>query len=356
MNRCQDATEHLFTKGPAGYAQRCMSSPTPLPDPDRPAQAVQVARLYYYQNLTTAQIAQELGLSRPKVSRLLGMARRSGLVEIRIHDPAEHPQALEAALREHFPRCTPHVVSVPPHSSPQTALERVADYAAGLLGRTLQAGQTVGLAWGTTLNAVSRALTPRTLPGSTFVQLNGSANASDFVSEFVTSSLERFAHNYGGRAVLFPVPTFFDHPETKRLMWQERSVQHVLELQRQAQTWVYSLGELGGAGVSSSHVYAAGYLEQADLAGLREGGVVGDLATVFFKADGSSQGIPLNQRASGPELSLLQTRQGICIVAGRSKAQVLHAALRGGLANVLVVDELTARDVLECAASEVLSV
>ncbi|WP_230290005.1 MarR family transcriptional regulator, partial [Deinococcus sp. 14RED07] len=70
-------------------------------------QAAQVARLYYVQGLTTDAIARELGLSRPKVSRLLSHARRTGLVEIRIHDPQAQPQSLEAQLRAAYPFLTP---------------------------------------------------------------------------------------------------------------------------------------------------------------------------------------------------------------------------------------------------------
>ena len=180
--------------------------------PDQAAQAVQVARLYFYQGLTTGEIAAELGVSRPRVSRLLTLARRSGLVEIRIHDPAEHPQKLEAALRECFPGLSPHVVDVPPGSGEALSLERVCAYSANLLNNTLRPGQTVGLAWGNTLDAVSRALTPRAIPALTFVQLNGSANAQAFVSGFVTDTVARFARNYGGRAQLFPVPTFLIRP------------------------------------------------------------------------------------------------------------------------------------------------
>ncbi|WP_420594891.1 sugar-binding transcriptional regulator [Deinococcus sp.] len=318
----------------------------PAPSPDPAVSAVQVARLYFYQGLTTGQIAAELGLSRPRVSRLLTLARRSGLVEIRIHDPAEHPQALEAQLRGRFPGLAPHVVDVPPGSSEALSLERVAAYSAKLLNQTLQPGQTVGLAWGNTLDAISRALTPRALPEVTFVQLNGSANAQEFVSGFVADTLLRFARNYAGRAHLFPVPTFFDNPETKRLMWQERSVRHVLDLQERAEVLLYSLGSRQSQ--APSHVYTAGYLGASDQAELDAQGVVGDLATVFYRADGSSWGIPLNERASGPDLARVQAaRQTICVVAGVGKARALHAALRGKLAQTLVVDEHAARAVLE---------
>ncbi|AWN24324.1 transcriptional regulator [Deinococcus irradiatisoli] len=313
---------------------------------DAAAQAVQVARLYFYQGLTTGEIAQELGLSRPRVSRLLTLARRSGLVEIRIHDPAEHPQVLEAQLRERFPGLSPHVVAVPPGSSPELSLERVAAYSANLLGQLLRPGQTVGLAWGTTLDAVSRALKPRAVPDLTFVQLNGSANAQDFMSGFVTDTLQRFARTYGARAHLFPVPTFFDNPQTKTMMWQERSVRHVLELQRRADLLLYSLGSLQAD--TPSHVYAGGYLGAAEQAELAAQGVVGDLATVFYRADGSFGGIPLNERASGPDLAQIRSApQSLCVVSGLGKARALHAALLGGLARTLVVDEPTARAVLD---------
>jgi deoxyribonucleoside regulator len=58
------------------------------------ALAVKVARLYYYQGLTTERIAPELGLSRPKVSRLLTHARQARLSGICVHDPEGQPEEL----------------------------------------------------------------------------------------------------------------------------------------------------------------------------------------------------------------------------------------------------------------------
>ncbi|MBB5234058.1 sugar-binding transcriptional regulator [Deinococcus budaensis] len=307
--------------------------------------AVQVARLYYHQGLTTDAIARELGLSRPRVSRLLTLARRSGLVEIRIHDPQAHPQSLEARLRERYPFLRPQVVGVPPGSPEDLWMERVAVAAASLLDSVLRPGQTVGLAWGNTLEAVSRVLRPRRLDGLDFVQLNGSANALDFMSGFVTDTITRFAQNYGGRAHLFPVPTFFDDPETKRAMWRERSVRHVLDLQARADVLLYSVGS--PAARRPSHVYVSGALDPADLAQLEAEGVVGDVATVFYRADGSYGSISLNARASGPSLGrLAQAPHAICVASGLGKVTALRAALTGRLLNTLVTDEVTARALL----------
>lgn len=305
---------------------------------------MQVARLYYVQGLTTDAIAQELRLSRPKVSRLLSHARRSGLVEIRIHDPEGQAQLLEAELRRRYPFLRAQVVSVP-QGSPETLwLERVAA-AASLLGELIGPGMRVGLAWGNTLNAVSHALTPRPVPDVTFVQLNGSANAADFMSGFVTDTILRFAQNYSAGAQLFPVPTFFDDPATKGAMWRERSVRHVLDLQQRAHILMYSVGS--HTAQTPSHVYTAGYLDGHDVQTLLQEGAVGDIATVFYRADGSHHDLTLNARASGPDLELMRrVPHAICVVSGLGKVQALRAALTGGLMNTLVVDEQTAQVLL----------
>ncbi|GAA5512791.1 deoxyribonucleoside regulator [Deinococcus carri] len=322
-----------------------LSAVTDAVTDDQAAQAVQVARLYYHQGLTTDAIARELNLSRPKVSRLLTLARRTGLVEIRIHDPQAHPQSLEARLQARYPFLRAHVVSVPAGSPEDAWLERVAIATASLLGSVLRPGQTVGLAWGNTLDAVSRALQPRRISNLDFVQLNGSASALDFMSGFVTDTITRFARNYAGRAHLFPVPTFFDDPATKRAMWRERSVRHVLDLQARADVLLYSVGSREAH--HPSHVYVSGALDPADLAQLDAEGVVGDIATVFYRADGSYGAIPLNERASGPPLSLMQQApHAICVASGRGKVAALRAALAGRLMNTLITDEMTARALL----------
>ena len=312
-------------------------------------QAVQIARLYYQQGLTTDAIARELGLSRPRVSRLLTLARRTGLVEIRIHDPQEHPQHLEAGLHAHWPGIRAQVISLPPDAVQATRMERVAQAAAHWLGTHLRPRMTVGIAWGNTLDAVSQALTPRPLPDTNFVQLNGSASAYDFNSGFVADTLLRFARAFGGRAHLFPVPTFFDDPATKTAMWRERSVGHILALQRQADMLVFSVGSVKAA--TPSHVHTAGYLDAGDLDSLERQGVVGDIATVFYGQDGSSRGISLNARASGPDLQFVRSHPNtVCIVADPGKATALHAGLQGQLIRTLIVDETTARALLEQVA------
>ena len=104
---------------------------------------------------------------------------------------------------------------------------------------------------------------------------------------------------------------------------------------------LFSVGAIAGA--IPSHVYAAGYLDDDDVRTLEVEGVVGDVCTVFLRADGSYRDVVLNQRATGPtpdELHRIPRR--VCVVAGDNKAVPLLAALRSGVVTDLVVDEVTA--------------
>ena len=53
-----------------------------------------VARRYYLENWKQSDIAQELGVSRPLVSRMLSEARELGVVEITVHDPEARTASL----------------------------------------------------------------------------------------------------------------------------------------------------------------------------------------------------------------------------------------------------------------------
>ena len=60
---------------------------------------VYAARRYYLEDQKQSDIARELGISRPMVSRLLAEAREFGVVEIKIHDPERQSDALLEQLR-----------------------------------------------------------------------------------------------------------------------------------------------------------------------------------------------------------------------------------------------------------------
>ncbi len=316
-----------------------------MPPKDQSGLAVKAARLYYYQDLTTAEVAKELGVSRPTISRLLSYARQSGLVEIRIHDPEKAPQELEREVKKRFGLKSVKVVRVPQNSREEIWLEHIANFTANYLNGVIHSDMTVGIAWGNTLAAVSKALAPKQCTRVNIVQLNGSGTMQMATDGPLNDIYNRFAANYGGQAFFLPLPAFFDHPETKAAIGKERLLQGWRKMIRKADLLIYSIGS--AEAIQPSYVYVGNYLEPQDFKEMKTENVVGDVATVFFRADGSFDGIPLNNRASGPELELFQkAKHALCVVSGLGKVKSLKAALEGKLMNELIVDEPTAHALL----------
>ena len=72
-----------------------------------------VAWLYYLENLTQAEIAQRLGLTRARVNRTLGECRESGLVRITLNSRFESCVALEQRLVGQGMLCEATIIPTP---------------------------------------------------------------------------------------------------------------------------------------------------------------------------------------------------------------------------------------------------
>ena len=124
-------------------------------DPSRHSEALRAAQMYYLQDLTMDAIARELRTSRSTVSRLLSSARESGLVQIQIRNPLDTGPELEGRIRHRY-GVDVHVVPVLETLNEAETLDRVAMQAARTIGPLVDSNAINGVAWGSTLSAVSR--------------------------------------------------------------------------------------------------------------------------------------------------------------------------------------------------------
>lgn len=314
----------------------------------RQSMALRAARLYYVRELTMGAIAHELGTSRSTVSRLLDQAREAGLVEFRIREPGPGASDLERQLATRL-AITVRVVPASRSMGEAEVFDRVCAVAARYLAAAFESNMTLAVAWGTTMNALSRHLPVKPTSRSRIVQLNGAGNTHSSGITYASQLLQRFGDAFTAEVDQFPVPTFFDYPETKTALWRERSVERVLSLQAGADLAVFSVGAVHG-GVPS-HVYSGGYLEEREYATLVRERIVGDVATVFLREDGSSLDIALNARSSGPDLAVLAAiPRRICVASGRHRVRGLAGAVAAGVVSDLVIDEDTATALLERVA------
>ncbi|MBV7362882.1 transcriptional regulator [Actinomycetaceae bacterium TAE3-ERU4] len=304
--------------------------------------------MYYLNFETMDSIARALGVSRSTVSRLLGYARETGIVRISVDSVIKSDTAM--ALEDTF---GVNATTVSIHR-PLTAVARlslVARVAAEHLSEMVKPDSIIGIAWGNTTSEVMRHVTPTGRQGITVVQMNGSASSMAQGFSHAEAVLSRAAEVFSAEVMQFPVPAFFDYAQTREALWRERSVQCVRKTVEEADIAVFGVGAFDS--VVPSLVYSGGYLEPHQIAQLSNSGVVGDVATVLLRADGTWRDIELNARASGPNPDILRKiPRRLAIVSGIGKAKALLGALRANTITDLIVDEDTAQAVLELARKQ----
>ena len=306
------------------------------------ARLAELAELYWVRGHTIEDIGRQLGLSRSTVSRQLARARAEGVIEFVVHRDTGADLAREFIGRY---RVRADVVDVAEETRAAARLDAVAAAAARRLGTLIASEMIATIAWGVTMEAVSRHLEPHPVKGVRFVQFNGSGNTFTSGIGYAGTLMDRFAQAFSGTVQLLPVPAFFDSATTREAMWRERSIQRVLRLRQSADLLIASIGtvrsELPG------HLYRAGYLGDQGLQELLAQGAVGDLGGMFFRSDGSFDNIGANDRSTGLPLGeLRRIRTRLVIVSGRGKAAAVRAALRAGFVTDLVIDARCAEDVL----------
>ncbi|TFG95552.1 MAG: MarR family transcriptional regulator, partial [Calditrichales bacterium] len=120
---------------------------------------VEAARLYYQHDLSQAEIARKMGVSRPSISRLLQRAREEGIVRIEVRDPLEKGTRQETELQSKFG--LKKVIIVPADPQPLKRKHRLGQAAVTFLESLATDNLVLGVSWGTTMQEIARQLSPK---------------------------------------------------------------------------------------------------------------------------------------------------------------------------------------------------
>ena len=161
-------------------------------------QAAAMARRFYLEGKSKIQIAEEFGVSRFKVARVLETALERDLVRIEIRVPAELDAERSDALRARYGLRHAVVVESPAEGADESPdPENLGEVAAELLGELVAEGDVLGLAWGRSTIHMAAALDR--LPPCTVVQLTGVYDAGTAERGSV-EAVRRAAQVSGGEA------------------------------------------------------------------------------------------------------------------------------------------------------------
>ena len=300
---------------------------------------VLAARRYFLDGASKSEIAQELGVSRFKVARLIEAARRDGIVRIEVGAPADIDLDLSSALAARYG--LRHTLVVRLIEGPdEFKREQLGRTCAELLTQTLDADDVLGISWGRTLHSMVGHLAR--LPGCTVVQLVGSVPTL----ELDVNSMElvrRVAESAGGPVYPLPVPMLVDSPEMAAALRRDPHVHKTIEMFDHLTRAVVGIGSWTASGSTVRASLPEDLAAEVDAAG-----AVADVCSTVLDADGRelrAAGLPGRFIAISAE-QLRATPDVVAIAGGAAKAPAILAAIRSGLIHRLITDEEAARQLL----------
>ncbi len=297
-------------------------------------QLVRASRLYYELGETQNAIAEQLGVTRPQVSRLLKRARAEGIVQIRIVDRTSVESPAGDALRRTFGLDAVHLA--PTIAGPEDLTRRmVGRLAAEVLRGSVRTGAVVGVGDGASVAATAAALEETATPVVvTVVPLCGGYWSTGPERE----PYRRVADALGGQARGLMAPGLVDDAATQRALVAHAGVRAILDL------WDRVDVALFGIGGPAWSVAALGDKTEHDL---DAADAVGEVLVAPFDIDGRFVCPALRERVIALDARRLgRLPVAIGVASGENKVRPILGALRAGVVRTLVTDVATAEAVV----------
>jgi DNA-binding transcriptional regulator LsrR (DeoR family) len=308
---------------------------------------VKVARLYYEQELTQAEIGQRLRLSRQKVQRLLSQAREEGVVQISIRPVMDTLADLEKVVEQEFGLREAVIVETSAYDDQPHVAREVGAGAAEYLLRVVQPDDKIVVSWGGSLLSMVNAVaaSPRREDLSNMTVVQGLGGLGDPNNETHASDLtRRLARALNGQALLLAAPGAAGNRVARNAFYDDPYVIQTLQVASSADMMFTGIG----APRPDSILVRDGHIVTwSELAALMEQGAVGDVNLRYFDKRGQKISSDLDKRVIGLDLKQIQRINLVVGVAGGlAKFRAIQAALKGQLVDVLVTDHVTAQQLL----------
>ncbi|MDR2378433.1 MAG: transcriptional regulator [Bifidobacteriaceae bacterium] len=305
--------------------------------PERQLSLALAARRHYLEGRSKVAIAEEFGLSRFQVARMLDQARELGIVRfvVDLPGPVDGPRSL--ALRERLGLRRAVVVATA-NDDPDARRASLGRAAAALAAEIITPIDVVGVTAGRTLNMMARAMAPITAAG--VVQLAGAAGPIQATAVEVVRRFSRACN-----APVYPLycPLLASDAAAARVLRRQPEIRRALErIASVTVAWV----AIGAWDPPDSELPGNSALAEviASLPGQAE--IAADVGCVLLTGDGRALAAA-ERLGVGASASQLRAIPDVVAVAGGAlKAAAIAAAIASGVVRSLVTDVAAARVLL----------
>ena len=302
-----------------------------------------IVEMYYFGKMSQKAIADKLGISRSMVSYLLEDAREKGVVEIHINRSISRAIVMEYEFKKRFSLREVHIIERKSVDDVEL-MSILGKVGADVLKRLLLETTILGLGWGVGVRSVVQALSSCLLPDVQVVQLTGGVGAPNRGIDG-TEVTRKAGETLSAATYYMNAPVIMENGEVAAALRIDHTIKAVLDLGKKTQLAVAGIGTINP---EASSQYAAGYLSLDELQFLQGLGVVGDIYNRFFNILGQQVLVPtIDPRVIGitwQDINRIDTVLGIA--TGREKIAAILGAIRTGLVDILITDDVSAENVL----------
>jgi DNA-binding transcriptional regulator LsrR (DeoR family) len=300
-----------------------------------------VTWLYYHRKLTQQQIAEELGISRPTVIRLLRQASESGLVTVSLRLDILRRMDIAQEMAQRFGLKEVFIVPTSKRDTESDVIRAVGRTGALYLETNIKPDQILTICWGRMMYEVASALTEKPVSGLVVAQSFGGLNSGEsFNPSRVTSLVGEKLH---ARVYHLYVPAMVATRELRDVLLADSGIHAALEVARHASIFMAGIGKVE----NTATILETGFFDISTIDRLRARGAVGDISGRYFDIHGKRILGDIEDRIIGLTWEDLERLENVAAVAcGQDKTQAILGALRTGILDYLIIDDRTALEVM----------
>ena len=236
-----------------------------VPEAEKLRRLAHVARRYYLEDRKQSDIAVELGVSRPMVSRMLSEARELGVVEILIHEPGARAAGLLDRLR--LAGAIRGGVLVEDGADEDETNQMLSQGAVDLLGRI--GARRLGVGWGYLIGQLVTWLEKNPQMNSTVTDIcplvgNASIPARNYQSN---ENVRLMAQQLGAAPHFLYLPALPDNLEEKQLLCSTEVYRQIQQQWETIDTALVNIGDYPSSPDFASLVRYGGLLQQQHACG-----------------------------------------------------------------------------------------
>jgi len=298
---------------------------------------VKIARLYFENGKTQAEIAKELDITRLRVIELLKSAKTEGVVRIEIINPQEDFHSLEDNVARKFGLKKVIVASSNGEDSAML-LNRLGKAAASYLNDIIGFNDVLGIGWGLSILEISKCLKDYGKKSIVSVPLIGGGNETQMQYD-VNDLTKKFATAFGGEAFSLFAPAIVDNKIIRDAIISDSQISRIYDFWNKMKVALIGIGTMTKEFPSVFNNNFSAH--PIDFRGL---GISGDILSRFYDINGCNIDLEMHERMIGIDFhALKQVDTVIGVAGGLAKYDAILGAIKGKIINVLITDENVAK-------------